>query len=213
MDFFKRRFGLNMEKKPFIPIDESPLDVWYEGPSVMAVKKPKGIPVHPGEASENGTLLNRLFQHNRWLAQMETSITAGVLHVFEQHDHGLMLFNKSDDYQEDLTKALAENAIEFSYFITVKGDYKIDVPTTEDFTVILHSQKQSAGYTVIDLQATSGNTQAIREVLFPDIEVSETTFYCYQIALTLPHSGDNHTVTLRETSKEVPHIAVYHAPP
>lgn len=201
-----------MQKKPLIPIDESPLDVWYEGPSVMAVKKPKGIPVHPGEASENGTLLNRLFQHNRWLAQMETSITAGVLHVFAQHDHGLMLFNKSDDYQEDLTTALAKNAIEFSYFITIKGDHKINVLATENFNMILHSQKQSAGYTVIDLQATSGNTNTIREALFPELAASETTFYCYRIALTLPHSGENHTVTLRDTLKEVPHIAVYHAP-
>ncbi|HEX6922309.1 MAG TPA: pseudouridine synthase [Bacillales bacterium] len=202
-----------MEKKPLIQIDEAPLDVWYEGPSVMAVKKPKGIKVHPREASENGTLLNRLFQHNRWLAEMETSRMAGVLHVFEQDDHGLMLLNKNDDLQKDLTKALAENKVEFSYLVTIEGDHKIEVPSTEDFHLTLNSQKQSAGYTVVDLQATSGETQAVRDVLFPDLQGSETTFYCYQITFTLPGSGEKHTVTLQDSSKEIPDIAVYHAPP
>jgi 23S rRNA-/tRNA-specific pseudouridylate synthase len=202
-----------VEKKPLIPIDEGPLDVLYESPSVIAVKKPKGIKVHPSEQSENGTLLNRVFQHNRWLAHMEKSIDAGVLHVFEEHDHGLMLFNKNDDFQDDLEKALEENTIEFSYSIIVKGDYTISDLSADGFTMILTSQQQSAGYTIIDLTATSGNTQAIRDALFSDLEVSETTFYCYQISLTLPHSGEKHAVSLRETSKTTPSITVFHAPP
>jgi 23S rRNA-/tRNA-specific pseudouridylate synthase len=40
-----------MEKKPLIPIDEGPLDVWYESPSVMVVNKSKGITVHPKRAT------------------------------------------------------------------------------------------------------------------------------------------------------------------
>ncbi|HEU5140554.1 MAG TPA: pseudouridine synthase [Bacillales bacterium] len=202
-----------MEKKPLVSIDETPVDVWYEGPSVMAVKKPQGIRVHPREASEKGTLLNRLFQHNRWLAEMETSRTAGVLHVFEQNDHGLMLFNKSDNLQKELNRALAEKKVEFSYVVTVTGDYEIDVSETADFHLTLNSQKRSAGYTVIDLQATSGDTQTIRDVLFPDLKVSETTFYCYEISLTLPGSGEKLSVTLRDSSKKIPDITVYHAPP
>jgi 23S rRNA pseudouridine1911/1915/1917 synthase len=114
-----------MEKKPLIQIDEGPLDIWYESPSVMAVKKPKSITVHPKKESESGTLLNRLFQHNRWLAQMETSTSAGVLHVFEENDHGLMLFNKNDDYQDELTRALASNEMTFFYFITIRASIKL----------------------------------------------------------------------------------------
>jgi hypothetical protein len=144
---------------------------------------------------------------------MEERIDAGVLHVFEEHDHGLMLFNKSDDYQDDLEKALAESTIEFSYSITVKGDYTIGDLSADGFRMILNSQQQSADYTIIDLTATSGNTQAIRDALFSDLEVSETTFYCYQISLTLPHSGDKHVVSLRDASKTVPSITVFHAPP
>jgi 23S rRNA-/tRNA-specific pseudouridylate synthase len=202
-----------MDKKPLIPIDEGPLEVWYESPSVMVVKKPQGIKVYPTEQSESGTLLNRLFQHNRWLAQMETSISAGVLHVFEPQDSGLMLFNKSNDDQEALTKALVENAIEFSYSISIKGNEQVELPTIEEFSIMVRSQKQSAGYTIIDLTATSGNTKTIRDALFPNLHMSEMTFYCYQITLTLPHSGEKHTITLRDSSKSIPNITVYHAPP
>ncbi|WP_227937624.1 pseudouridine synthase [Alkalihalobacillus deserti] len=202
-----------MEKKPLIPIDEGPLDIWYESPSVMAVKKPKGIAVHPKNESESGTLLNRLFQHNRWLAQMETSTSAGVLHVFEQNDHGLMLFSKNDDYQEELTKALESNEMTFCYFITIKDDHKIDIPTTENYHFTIKSQKQLFGYTVIDLRATVGNTRTIRDLLFPELESSETTFYCYEIKLTLPHTGELHTFSLRDSSKDYPNIVVFHAPP
>jgi hypothetical protein len=171
---------------------------------VIAVKKPKGITVYPKKESESGTLLNRLFQNNRWLAQMETSTSAGVLHVFEQNDHGLMLFNKSDDYQEELTRALQSNEMKFFYFITIKGDYKIEIPTAEKSHFILKSQKQLAGYTIVDLQTTTGNTLTVREALFPNMETSETTFYCYEIKLTLPHTEEPHTFSLPGFFKRLP---------
>jgi 23S rRNA-/tRNA-specific pseudouridylate synthase len=127
---------MKVEKKPLIPIGEHPLDVWYESPSVLAVKKPQGIKVHPSEQTENGTLLNRLFQHNRWLAKMETSIDAGVLHVFEPHDYGLMLFNKSDDHHqqsgiwsmgrsfhdEQMTAALLDRVTHKAHIIPMNGE-------------------------------------------------------------------------------------------
>lgn len=200
-----------MDKKPLIPISEKPIDVWYESPSVMIVKKPAGLKVHPDNETEKDTLLNRLFQHNRWLAEMESSLQAGVLHLFAPDDHGLMVFNKTDDYQELLENALTENNISFSYIIQTKGTPSIDLKKAERFNLKMKSKKQQAGFTILDVTSTEGNTPKLREALFPEAE--KTTFYCYEIGLTLPHSGDSHTTSLLDTERGIPHLEVYHAPP
>ncbi|MDC3412870.1 pseudouridine synthase [Aquibacillus sp. 3ASR75-11] len=202
-----------MEKKPLIPIDQDSLDIWYESPSVMIVKKPKGILTHPKEKSENGTLLNRLFQHNRWLAEMETSVSAGVLHVFDENDHGLMLFNKSDEYSERLNRAITTNDITFSYIVTLKGEQNIKLPVTQEFEMKLNTEKQFNGHTILDLQVNSGDTWQLRERLFPNIPATDVSFYCYQIDLTLPHIEERHSVSLRDYKKGIPDLVVYHAPP
>jgi 23S rRNA-/tRNA-specific pseudouridylate synthase/glutaredoxin len=202
-----------MEKKPFILIDEEPLDVLYESPSVMVVNKQKGIEVHPNNRFERGTLLNRLFQNNRWLSEMETSVSAGVLHLFDKEDYGLMIFNKNDDYKEELTRALEKQEMSFSYFISVKGNEPIHLPETSDFQFTINNQKQVSDYTIIDMKVSSGNTEDIRNSLFPRINQTDINFYCYELELTLPHTGTKHTISLRDKSKEYPTITMFHAPP
>lgn len=184
-----------MEKKPLIQIDTGTVEVWHESPSIIAVYKPPGMPVHPESVDEKGTLLNLLFQHNRWLSEMETSVAAGVLHLFSEHDHGLMLFIKDDKYQEALEKEYKAGNISFSYLVKYAGN-------------------DSGGkVSLLDLEATTGNTEELRKVHFPDLNPKNTEFYCYQIELTLPHSGQKHTIRLRNKSRDLPKISLYHAPP
>jgi glutaredoxin len=202
-----------MEKKSFILIDDGPLDVLYESPSVMVVKKQKGIEVHPNNRFERGTLLNRLFQNNRWLSEMETSVSAGLLHIFDKEDHGLMIFNKNDDYKEELTRAIENQEVSFSYFITVKGNQTNTTFETNDFKYIVNNQKQLSGYTIFDMKVNSGQTKDIRNSLFSRVNTTDVTFYCYEIELTLPHTGTKHTISLRDISKEYPNISLFHAPP
>jgi glutaredoxin len=202
-----------LEKNPLIQIDQGPTDILYESPSVMVVKKPKGIAVHPSDAAERGTLLNLLFQHNRWLANMETHTDAGVLHVLEKHDHGLMIFNKNDDYHEVLTTMVEKQEISYSYFVTVEGNHEINLPQSNEFEIATKSQKTISSKTIFDVKVTHGNTKTIREVLFPTLAPTDVTFYCYEIELMLPHTGDKHLISLRDSQKEYPTISVYYAPP
>lgn len=201
-----------MTKQPLIPISDKPLDVLYESPSVMIVKKPQGIPVHPETKEESNTLLNRLFQDNRWLADMETSLTAGVLHLFNKQDHGLMLFNKTEDYTETLQTALIDHEITFSYIIHVKEGVKIETPAQDEISLHVKTEQTQAGFTTFNITATEGNTDELRKLLFPDNDKGSIVFYCYAIRLVLPHSGEAHTTSIRE-EKEIPLVTVYHAPP
>lgn len=201
-----------MEKKPLISISEEPISVLYESPSIMIVNKPRGIVVHPDNEKQTNTLLNRLFQDNRWLADMEDSLSAGVLHVFRPQDHGLMIFNKSDDYKESLQAALAENNVSFAYIIHVKdleGTHSIQT----DNVIRLKSSQQQAGFSIFDVETTEGNTSELADQLFPDVDRQAISFYCYSISLELPHSGEAHTTSLRQIGEKVPPITVYHAPP
>jgi 23S rRNA-/tRNA-specific pseudouridylate synthase len=202
-----------LQKKPLIPIDLDPIEVWYEGPSVIAVDKPAGTPVHPQEAAGSGTVLNRLFQKNRWMAQMETSFSAGVIHRFSDQDHGLMIFNKDDKYQEVLEKAYQEGDIVFSYLIQVEGNPSIELNNPDGLNVQVLAQTSMDGKAFIDLQVNTGDTQNIREQLLPKIAESESVFYCYAIELALPHSGERRKLSLRQPSDELPKIIVFHAPP
>lgn len=202
-----------MDKHPRIPISAEPVEIWYESPSVMIVKKPRGIRVHPETDRETNTLLNRLFQDNRWLADMETSITAGVLHLFEEQDHGVMLFNKADNYKDDLENALTEQKVTFSYMVHVAEEIPLDVPERKSGNYKVKSTQQLAGFTTFDIDTTEGNTSELRQKLFPNIEKDLVSFYCYKIELTLPHSGETHVTSIRETESGIPHIRVYHAPP
>lgn len=202
-----------MDKHPLIPVSAEPAEIWYESPSVMIVKKPRDIRVHPETENETNTLLNRLFQDNRWLADMETSITAGVLHLFEEQDHGVMLFNKADNYKDDLEKALAEQQVNFSYIVHVAKEIPLDTMERENGNWGVKSAQQQAGFTTFDIEITEGNTSVLRKKLLPNIDKDLISFYCYKIELNLPHSGEAHVTSIRETESKIPHISVYHAPP
>ncbi|WP_246946119.1 pseudouridine synthase [Bacillus pinisoli] len=173
----------------------------------MAVYKPKGIHVHPENHEESGTLLNLLFQHNRWLAEMETSITAGVLHRFHPNDHGLMIFNKNDEYADTLKQAIDLN--EMNYFYTVVIERK-KLPS--ELPVKVLTQKEIGNKVVVEIQTTNGNTFDLRERLFPQLNPDEVIFYCHKIQLVLPHTGARHTLALRETNS-IPEISFFYAPP
>jgi 23S rRNA-/tRNA-specific pseudouridylate synthase len=198
-----------LEKKPLISVDEGPIEIWYEGPAVVVVKKPAGMPVHPEKETENGTLLNRLFQSNRWLANMETSVSAGAIHQLADLDHGLILFSKTDQWHEVLARCHREGGMQFHYLVQVKGQRVID--SKDDSDVVIIDQAEVQGNAWINLQATTGNTITLRQQL--GLSHTDAVFYCYHIEFPLPQSHDRYTVSERHSGKTLPKITVFHAPP
>lgn len=202
-----------MSKKPLISIDELPIEVWYESPSLVAVDKPSGIPVHPEESGGSGTVLNRLFQNNRWLAHMETSPSAGVFHHMEDQDHGLLLVAKDDSHYEALKKEHEAGGMRFRYLVKIKGEQTLDSEALAQNGIKVHHDTRLKDVTLVDVESSVGDAKRLRYLMFPSFMEEDTTFYCYEAEMTLPHSGARHVISLREADQTLPSIKVYHAPP
>jgi hypothetical protein len=202
-----------MEKKPLVSVDTDPIENWYESPSVIVVNKPAGISVHPQDVAGTGTMLNRVFQNNRWLAQMETSESAGVFHRLADQDHGLQMFIKDDKYQEVVEKAHREGDMRFSYLLTLKGQHTLESTQTNDFIINVTMQLANEQFTMVELESNTGDTETIRNLWLKPDQREDAVFYCYQVDLTLPHTGERRTLALRKPSDHLPRVTVYHAPP
>ncbi len=104
-----------VEKIPKIPVTPMALNLWYEGPAFVVADKPRGMAVHPEATDGIDTLVNGLLQSNRWLADMETSHSPGVIHWLMPMDRGLVLVAKSDEVADTLRQLYRDQAITFSY--------------------------------------------------------------------------------------------------
>lgn len=171
-----------MDKTPLIPVDESlSITLWYEGPTFLIADKPVGMATHPGTAEGRGTLVNALLQSNRWLAEMETSVTPGVVHQLRDQDRGLTLIAKSDEMADTLRDTYREQAITFSYRVRVPSDI---VPRDIDW-VTVYDRHEYDEITVYDIDSTIGNTKELSQEWLLSAE-TPAQFVCYQMDVPAP---------------------------
>jgi len=104
------------------PEPDAPLAVLAEGPGWVAVNKPAGMPVHPLEPDETGSLLNALVA--RWPATQGTGeggLRSGVLHRLDRDTSGVMLFAHEATAWDRLRGAFARHEIAKTYRALVAG--------------------------------------------------------------------------------------------
>ncbi|MBK7861715.1 MAG: RluA family pseudouridine synthase [Archangiaceae bacterium] len=84
---------------PRAPVaEEGPLTVLHEDAALVFVDKPSGMPVHPLESNETGTVANRLVA--RWPSLVDASEDpreAGLVHRLDIETSGVLLAAKSRD--------------------------------------------------------------------------------------------------------------------
>ncbi|MCL8209151.1 MAG: hypothetical protein K6V97_13920 [Actinomycetia bacterium] len=194
-----------MEKHPLLPVDTGPLDLWYEGPTFLVADKPPGLPLHPRDAAGRGTLVNRLLQTNRWLAEMETSPAPGVVHRLADPDSGLVLVAKTEEAAARLREWHTAGRIRFRYRV-VTGRATPPPPPEE---VAVLAQRLYGEWTALDIETPWGDTDRLRTVwLGPD---TVARFTCY--ALTLPDTLDAPTAGFAlGRSVPWPRLELYTAP-
>lgn len=202
----KEGIGL-MDKKPLVAIDRSPVDIWYEGPGFLVVEKPPGMAVHPDTPEGTGTLVNALFQSNRWLAEMETSIAPGVIHRFRPEDHGLILVAKSDDEAMALREAHASGQISFRYRVRMSSAASLQ--KTPMVSVV--SAKTYGDLAVYDIKTTSGDTDTLRGSWIGDKD-GDAEFVCYEIGLEEQDAGGYRRWATGQPVA-LPDLELYTAPP
>jgi 23S rRNA pseudouridine1911/1915/1917 synthase len=91
-----------------------PLTIIYEDEYLLAVNKPAGLVVHPGNGNPDSTLVNALLYHST-LSQGSISNRPGIVHRLDKDTSGLLLVAKNDDVHAQLSNMFAKRDIEKYY--------------------------------------------------------------------------------------------------
>ena len=105
-----------------LPEPETELRVLAEGPGWVAVEKPAGVPVHPLEPEEGGTVLNALLARRPEVQGVgDGGLRSGVLHRLDVWTSGVLLFATEADAWAQLREGFASHAVEKTYRALVSG--------------------------------------------------------------------------------------------
>lgn len=105
-----------------IPEPELPLDILAKGNGYLIVNKPAGMPVHPLEPDETGTLLNAIvarFEHVQGIG--ESGLRSGVVHRLDVETSGVLIVATEQNRWEQLRRAFVEHTTHKRYTAIVKG--------------------------------------------------------------------------------------------
>ncbi len=107
-----------------------PLDIRYEDEAILVVNKPAGLTVHPGNGTENDTLVNGLLHYTDQLAFIGQSDRPGIVHRLDKNTSGLMVIAKTDAAHRFIQQQFDTRDIHRTYTALVWG-----IPKTESGTV------------------------------------------------------------------------------
>ncbi|NOH83435.1 MULTISPECIES: 23S rRNA pseudouridine(1911/1915/1917) synthase RluD [Vibrio] len=88
------------------------LDIVYEDDDILVINKPRGLVVHPGAGTPDGTVLNALLFHYPQIAEVPR---AGIVHRLDKDTTGLMVVAKTVPAQTRLVRALQKRRITREY--------------------------------------------------------------------------------------------------
>ena len=104
------------------------LEVIYEDDDVIVVNKANGVVVHPAVGNNHGTLVNGLMYHSNSLSSNNGEFRPGIVHRLDKETSGLLLFTKSYELKELLSKNWNTLVKERGYIAIVEGK----MPKKED---------------------------------------------------------------------------------
>ena len=198
--------GAHTDKTPLLSISSLPIEIWYEGPDYVVADKPPGMAVYPQDAQGRDSLVNALFQSNRWLAEMETSHRPGVIHELGVSDRGLVLVAKTDEAAQRLRQHYQNHQLTFSYRVRMPASLsgRKEAPVT-----VFDRRTYPDGRAILDIDSPLGDTSRLREIWL-DSPKEPLFFVLYAIEIK-----DNNTrfqVALGER-RNLPLIDLYTVPP
>ncbi len=93
-----------------------PLTVLYEDDYFLAVNKPAGLVVHPGNGNRTGTLVNALLYHcGKNLSAGSRSERPGIVHRLDKDTSGVLLIAKTNEAHAALAQAFACRLVKKDY--------------------------------------------------------------------------------------------------
>jgi 23S rRNA pseudouridine1911/1915/1917 synthase len=115
-----------------------PLNIIYEDDDIIVINKPRGLVVHPGAGTPDGTILNALLFHYPEIAEVPR---AGIVHRLDKDTTGLMVVAKTVPAQTRLVRALQKRKITREYEAIAIG--KMTAGGVVDEPIGRHSTKRT----------------------------------------------------------------------
>ncbi|MDG5814732.1 RluA family pseudouridine synthase [Chitinispirillales bacterium ANBcel5] len=92
-----------------------PLEVLYEDQHIIAVNKPAGLVVHPGNGNPDQTLVNALLFKTEELSGGSSAERPGIVHRLDKDTSGVILVARNDEAHLELARIFLERKIEKIY--------------------------------------------------------------------------------------------------
>ncbi|MBN1575142.1 MAG: RluA family pseudouridine synthase [Chitinispirillaceae bacterium] len=92
-----------------------PLEILYEDEFLLAVNKPAGLVVHPGNGVHDGTLVNALLFYGRGLSDGFSKERPGIVHRLDKETSGVLLVAKNNRVHTRLAADFAERTVSKQY--------------------------------------------------------------------------------------------------
>ncbi|MGK0455824.1 MAG: 23S rRNA pseudouridine1911/1915/1917 synthase [Zhongshania aliphaticivorans] len=103
------------------PVD-IPLEIVYEDASMIVVNKPAGMVVHPGNGTDESTLVHALLHHTQGqLSTVGAPQRPGIVHRLDKETTGLIMVAKTDQAHYRLATAFSERDVYKRYCALVTG--------------------------------------------------------------------------------------------
>jgi len=102
-----------------------PLTILYEDDHFLAVNKPAGLVVHPGNGNRDNTLVNALLYRDNALSDGFSRERPGIVHRLDKDTSGVLLVAKTNVVHHRLAQAFANRTVKKKYLgicIGVPGD-------------------------------------------------------------------------------------------
>ena len=103
-----------------------PIEIVYQDEDLAVVNKPKGMAVHIGNGTADGTLVNALLYALDSLSGIGGVLRPGIVHRIDKDTTGLLVVAKNDKAHVSLAKQIAEKTCKRTYFALLEGNLKED---------------------------------------------------------------------------------------
>lgn len=178
------------------PEPERSLEILARGPGWLAVDKPAGMPVHPLQPGERGTLANALAaMEPDILGVGEGGLRSGVVHRLDVDTSGVILFATEESQWQTLREAFRRHRVRKTYWALVSGRLEGEGDLSLQLAVTQHRPARVRVLAADDPKPGRGRpTRAHWASLQASdraslIEVKPATGFLHQIRVSLAHLG------------------------